>query len=166
MLKSSRDTCKDEINNLFKDLNQSTYRCPLSMKQFLFDQLANRYLKSLLPNKQNFDCWDRAIRLLPFLFECLADENITEDYQFPVHPSLVVIDDRRQPLLDLFFFCLQRYFNEQPIRCELFNEIRLPSLQNTKNRRPAASHKDFSTITNLFSLTNIGFIIMSNRSFT
>ncbi|CAF4814008.1 unnamed protein product, partial [Rotaria sp. Silwood2] len=152
MLKSSTESCKEEIENLFKGLNQSTYRLSLPMKQLLFDKLANLYVESIRHNRIIFDCWERLIILLPLIIECLEDDNHLENYQLPYHPSILTNDNQRQPLIDLFFFHLQRYFNDEIIKCELVNKIMQSKLQNMRIKHPKSAAEIFKKLKDYFLL--------------
>jgi hypothetical protein len=161
MLKSSTESCKEEINNLFKDLNQSSCRLSLPMKQFLFDELANVYLKSIHHNRQTLDCWDRLTKLLPFVIECIGDDNlILENYQLPYHPSIVAIDDQQQPLLDLFFFYLQRSVNDETIKYDFVNKVMQSTLTNIRNMRSiTAATKIFQKLKDYFLIRLIALLL-------
>ncbi|CAF4417015.1 unnamed protein product [Rotaria sp. Silwood2] len=152
MLKSSTESCKEEIENLFQGLNKSTYRLSLPMKQLLFDKLASLYVESIRHNRITFDCWERLIILLPLIIECLQDDNHLEDYQLPYHPSILTNDNQRQPLIDLFFFHLQRYFNDETIKCELVNKIMQSKLQNMRIKRPKSAAEIFKKLKDYFLL--------------
>jgi hypothetical protein len=75
-LKTSHQSCRQEIIYLFKFLNQPTCQLSLPMKQFLFDGLANIYFEStrqngIGTNRQTTDFWDH-ICLLSIIIECLS----------------------------------------------------------------------------------------------
>ncbi|CAF4719416.1 unnamed protein product, partial [Rotaria sp. Silwood1] len=150
MLKSSIESCKEDIENLFKGLNQSTYRLSLPMKQLLFDKLANFYVESKRNNRTTFDCWERLIILLPLIIECLEDDNLLEDYQLPYHPLIIIDNNQRQPLIDLFFFHLQRYFNDETIKCNLLNKIMQSKLQNMRIKRSKLATDIFKKLKDYF----------------
>ena len=141
MLKSSTESCKEEIKDLFIDLNQVSSPLSLPLKQFLFDQLANLYLEPTRHNRPKLDFWDRVIKLLPFTVECITDDTAMEEYQFPYHPSTTIINNQRKPLLDLFFFHLQRYFDDQTIKYEFVNKIMQSTLPNTRNKHATVLFK-------------------------
>ena len=155
MLKSSKQSCREDISNVFKDLNQSKYHLPLPMRQFLFDKLAHLYLERLPHIK---DCWDRLTKLLPFIVECLTDDNSLDQYQLPYHPSIVTLDNRRQPLLDLFFFYLRRSFNDEPIECKFVNKIIQSQLPNFRVRHIEAK-KVFDKLKDYFLLRSTAFLL-------
>ncbi|CAF1248253.1 unnamed protein product [Adineta steineri] len=153
MLRSTTDSCKDEIKHLFQDLNQSTYYLSIPMKQFLFDELANLYL--LEPernNKPKLDCWDRGIKLLPLIIESIGNDDLLKNYHLPYH-SLVLTENNQQPLLDLFFFYFQRSINEQVITTNLMNKIMQSKLSNTRNQRFT------TTVQNIFQQLQIYFLL-------
>ncbi|CAF1380067.1 unnamed protein product, partial [Rotaria sordida] len=159
MLKSSTESCKEEIENLFKGLNQSTYQLSLPMKQLLFDKLANLYIESIRHNRIIFDCWERFIILLPLIIECLEDDNLLEDYQLPYHSSIIIIDNQRQPLIDLFFFHLQRYFNDEMIKCELVNKIMQSKLSNMRIKRLKVAREIFKKLKDYFLLRSTALLL-------
>ena len=137
-LKTSKQSCRQEIIFLLKFLNQSTCQLSLPMKQFLFDELVNIHLEFTRQNriginKQNTDFWDR-INLLPIIIECIADEDL-QYYQLPYHPSVITNDNKKQTLIDLFFFHLRRLVNDEIIKCELINKILLATLPTINDRR-------------------------------
>ena len=51
-----------------------------------------------------------------------VDNNLLEEYQMLYHPLVVDINNQQKPLLDLFFFYLQKFFNDETIKCELVNK--------------------------------------------
>jgi hypothetical protein len=158
MLKSSTESCREEISHLFKDLNQSSYRLLLPLKQFLFDQLANLYLEQ--PNRATLDCWERVHKLLSFIVECVVeDNNPLEEYQLPYHPSITVNNNQRSLLLDLFFFYLERCFNDETIRCEFVTKIMQSALQNTRHRHPIIATKIFNTLKTYFLLRSTALLL-------
>ncbi|CAF1668794.1 unnamed protein product, partial [Adineta ricciae] len=136
MLKSTTDSCKDEIKDLFRDLNQSSFRLSLPMKQFLFDELANSYLlESERPGRGKLDCWDCGIKLLPVIIECIDQhDDVLNNYHLPSHPSMISTDEQRQPLFDLFFFHFQRSVNNELITCSFVNKIIQSKLPNQSSR--------------------------------
>jgi hypothetical protein len=159
MLKSSTESCREEISQLFKDLNQSLYRLSLPLKQFLFDQLANLYLEQ--PNRIILDCWERVTKLLPFIIECIIveDNNPLEGYQLPYHPSIIMNNNQRVPLFDLFFFYLERCFNDQMIKCEFVTKIMQSVLQNTRQRHPAIVADIFKKLKTYFLLRSTALLL-------
>ncbi|CAF1430588.1 unnamed protein product, partial [Rotaria sordida] len=120
ILKASKKSCKQEINYLLNYLNQSTCQLTLTMKQFLFDELAKLSLeytqkKHSVSDKPKFDYCDRIVVLLPIVIECISDEDLPQDYQLLYHPSIVSNNNnelKRQPLLDLLFFHIKRFCND------------------------------------------------------
>ena len=128
ILRSSPKAYREEIISLWKYLNEPTCQLTWPMKQFLFDELANLYLETLRQNRgqQNRsekDIWDRVILLLPMLIECAWNEQSLPKYQVPFHPSVIIGDDQRSTLLDLFFFYLKRSIVNETIHGELVNKI-------------------------------------------
>jgi hypothetical protein len=137
-LKSSNQSCEQEIKYLLKFLNQSTSQLSLSMKQFLFDELANILFKLKRQNrpsgnKQNLDFWER-ICLLPIISESITDVNL-QNYQIPYHPSVITGENQKQILFDLFFFHLKRYANDEIINCQLIHKILMATLPPINDRR-------------------------------
>ncbi|CAF1513265.1 unnamed protein product [Adineta ricciae] len=136
MLKSTTDSCKDEIKDLFHDLNQSSFPLSLPMKQFLFDELANLYLReSERTGRDKLACWNRGIILLPVIIECIDQhDDVLKNYHLPSHPSMISTDEQRQSLFDLFFFHLQRSVNNELITCNFVNKIIQSKLPNQYSR--------------------------------
>jgi hypothetical protein len=131
ILKSSKQSCEQEIKYLFEFLNQPSCQLSLSMKQFLFDELINILFKLRRQNrpgsnKQNMDFWDR-VPLLPIISECITDGNL-QNYQISYHPSIITDTNQKQTLFDLFFFHLKRFANDETINCQLINKILMSSL--------------------------------------
>ncbi|CAF2053256.1 unnamed protein product, partial [Rotaria magnacalcarata] len=151
MLKSCTESCKEEIGNLFIGLNKSSYRLSLPMKQLLFDKLANLYLEYVRQNRPTTDAWDRLKTLLPLTIESLDDENVFNEYQLPYHPSIITDDNnQRQPLIDLFFFYVQRYFHDETIKCNFVNKIMQANLPNTKIKYPKLATEIFKKLKDYF----------------
>ena len=123
-----------EINFLFKYLDQSTCQLSLGMKQFLFDELIHRSLKVKQPNREKPDLWDR-LDFIPTMIECTSDP---ENYQIPSHPSVLPDDEdlsTRPVLLDLYFFHLQRQMTNETITDRLLNKGMMLKLPKIENRR-------------------------------
>ena len=124
MLKATDESYREEIISLFKYLNQPTCPLTLPMKEFLFDELANIYLKYLIQRNQMIkDTWDR-ILLLPTMIQCASDGNSLENYCLPNHSSTVAIQgNTRSTLIELFFSLLKRLMTNEVIHCTLINKI-------------------------------------------
>jgi hypothetical protein len=125
MLKVTDESYRDELISLLKYLNQPTCSLTLPVKEFLFDELANIYLKYLTQRNQvKKDTWDRIVLLLPTMIQCATDGNSLEHYRLPYHPSTAAIEDNtRSRLLDLFFSHIKRLMNDEIIHCTLINKI-------------------------------------------
>ena len=143
LLRSSTDSCEDEIVHLFKELNLNTSRLTLPLKQFLFDQLANLYLQSKRDYQPTIDSWERFIQLLPFVIQSIEEENLPTGYPLAHHPSIINNDQQRIILIDLFFEYIQRYFNDQIIKFEFINKITQSQLPNNRNRIISTLFKQF-----------------------
>jgi hypothetical protein len=106
------------------------------------------------------DCWERVIKLLPFIVECVIDDNNPlEEYKLPYHPSITVNNNQRVPLLDLFFFYLERCFNEQMIQCEFVNKIMQSTLPNTRQRHPTITADIFKKLKDYFLLRSTALLL-------
>ncbi|CAF3288496.1 unnamed protein product [Rotaria sp. Silwood2] len=128
ILKATDDSYRDEILSVFKYLNQPTCPLTLPIKEFLFDELANIYLKYVQRNQIIKDTWDR-ILLLPTMIQCVSDGNSLENYRLPYHPSVVVTQENaRSALLDLFFSHLKRSMTNEVVHCKLINKIMLSTV--------------------------------------
>ncbi|CAF5023175.1 unnamed protein product, partial [Rotaria magnacalcarata] len=126
-------------------------RLSLPMKQLLFDKLANLYLEYVRQNRPTTDAWDRLKTLLPLTIESLDDENVFNEYQLPYHPSIITDDNnQRQPLIDLFFFYVQRYFHDETIKCNFVNKIMQANLPNTKIKYPKLATEIFKKLKDYF----------------
>ncbi len=103
----------DEINYIFKYLNQSLHHWSLPMKQFLFDQLVNLSVQLTQENqpttiefKNSF--LDR-LKFFSTIIDFNTDERSLQNYQLPYHPVVISnINKKERPILiDLFFFHLK-----------------------------------------------------------
>jgi len=149
-------TSTQEINVLFKYLNQPSCQLSLGMKQFLFDELINLSLKF---KKQNPDIWDR-FELIPTMIECTSD---FENYQIPYHPSILPDNhdlQTRPILLDLYFFHLRRQMSTETITLKLMNKGMLLKLPKIENRRlkPIAENV-FKQLKDYFRLKMIALLL-------
>ncbi|CAF3818218.1 unnamed protein product [Rotaria sp. Silwood1] len=122
ILKATNDSYRDEIFSVFKYLNQPTCPLRLPIKEFLFDELMNIYLKYMQQNQMIKNAWDR-ILLLPTMIQCVSDGNSLENYRPPYHPSVVTQENARSTLLDLFFSHLKRSMSNEVVHCTLVNKI-------------------------------------------
>ncbi|CAF4886271.1 unnamed protein product [Rotaria sp. Silwood1] len=122
ILKATNDSYRDEIFSVFKYLNQPTCPLRLPIKEFLFDELVNIYLKYMQQNQMIKNAWDR-ILLLPTMIQCVSDGNSLENYRLPYHPSVVTQENARSTLLDLFFSHLKRSMSNEVVHCTLVNKI-------------------------------------------
>ncbi|CAF1327170.1 unnamed protein product, partial [Didymodactylos carnosus] len=145
ILKASSTLIKQEMNYLFKYLNSQTCQLSLAMKQFLFNEVANIYIERSKPiRKSTSDLTSERISiLLPVIIECLTDiDNIlVQKYQFPYHPS-VENTRQNQTLLDLYFFYVRRYLNDEVIKYDFINKIMLLKIptQIPLAKRPIADY--------------------------
>ena len=155
ILKSSAESYEEEIENLFKNFTQLSHSLSLPMKQFLFDQLANLSLQSAPVYQPTMGCWERLIQLLPLMIECIADENSLQEYRLPYHPSITKNINQRILLLDLFFFYIQRYFNDEIINCEFITKI----MQSTS---PNVPRRTATLVRNIFKLFKDYFLLQTN----
>ncbi len=148
-------TMTQEINFLFKYLNQSTCQLSLEMKQFLFDELINLSFKS----KQDFDIWDR-LDLIPMIIECISDINLFENYQIPYHPSILSDLQTRTILLDLYFFHLRRQMTNETITWKHINKGMLLKLPNIKNNESKSIVENiFKQLKDYFRLKMIALLL-------
>ncbi|CAF0874792.1 unnamed protein product [Didymodactylos carnosus] len=122
ILKATDTSYSEEIFSLFKYLNQPICPLALTIKEFLFDELANIYLKYVQRNQMIKDTWDR-ILLLPTMIRCASDGNSLENYRLPYHPSVINHGNTRSTLLDLFFSHLKRLMTNEVAHCTLINKI-------------------------------------------
>ncbi|CAF1366374.1 unnamed protein product, partial [Adineta steineri] len=134
ILKANDTSYREEIFSLFKYLNQPI--CPLSLtiKEFLFDELANIYLKYLPRNQMVKDTWDR-IHLLPTMIRCVSDGNLLENYRLPYHPSVINQENTRSILFDLFFSYMKRLMTNEVVHCTLINKIIQSTTPTIDNRQ-------------------------------
>ncbi|CAF2244296.1 unnamed protein product [Rotaria magnacalcarata] len=165
-LKTDTQSCKDEINYLFKYLNQSLCHWSLPMKQFAFDQLANLSVQGVQQNrptttqiKNNF--FDR-LKLFSTIVECFSDDNRLQNYQLPYHP--IVIDNRkiqeRPILIDLFFFHLKRHANDATIDTKLIKKLMLLEMPTINSLHPLPSASNiFQQFKGYFSLHFTGLLL-------
>lgn len=122
ILKSTNDSYREEIFSLFKYLNQPTCPLTLAIKEFLFDELVNIYLKYIQRNQLIKDTWDSII-LLPTMIRCASDGNLLENYCLPYHPSVITHGNTPSTLLDLFFSNLKRSMTNEVVHCTFINKI-------------------------------------------
>jgi hypothetical protein len=138
-LKQATQSCTEEINYLFKYLNQSSCRWSLPMKQFLFDQLANLSVQLVQKNRlttiETKKDFSAHFDLFPTIVECVSDETLLQGYRLPYHP--LVIDGSNQKersiLIDLFFFHLTGYVNDELINTKLITKLRLSKILPIKS---------------------------------
>lgn len=129
-IRSIIEQTQKDVLDIFRFFHQSFFRLSMSMKQFLFDGLANILMDIHTKKQSNStprknDVWD-CLRLLPLIVESLPEKNLG-NYRLPYHPSVIPKDHNHQLiLLDLYFFHLQRLVNEESIKHELINKILLP----------------------------------------
>jgi hypothetical protein len=138
ILKSSNQSCEEEIKHLLKFLNPPTCQLSLSMKQFLFDELMNILFKLRRQNRpdanrQKADFWDR-IDLLPIICDCITETNL-QHYRIPYHSSVITDTYQKQTLFDLFFFHLRRISNDEFIHFQLIHKILMSNLPPINDRR-------------------------------
>ena len=132
-----------DILYLFQFFHQPIFRLSMSMKQFLFDGLANILMDLPTQNQSNparrkNDFWDR-LCLLPSIVQSLPENNL-QNYRLPYHPSVLPKDhNHHHILLDLYFFHLQRLIIEEPIKCESINKILLTTTPRVSDRNLRAS---------------------------
>ncbi|CAF4215359.1 unnamed protein product, partial [Rotaria sp. Silwood2] len=167
ILKVSKKSCKQEINYLLNYLNQPTCQLTLTMKQFLFDELAKLSLEynqknQSLSNQPKFDYCDRIVLLLPIVIECISDEDLLQDYQLPYHPS--VVNDKnelkRQSLLDLLFFHIKRFCNDQTNSGELVNKAMMLTPPKIKEKRHVSvAQKVFTQLKDYFRLRSTALLL-------
>ncbi|UJR29383.1 hypothetical protein I4U23_010595 [Adineta vaga] len=126
------------------------------------NQFANLYLEeSERNNRQKLDCWDRGIKLLTLIIDCIGnDELIIQNYHLPYHPSVISIDEQRQPLLDLYFFYLQRSINDEIITCKFVNKIMQSKLPNLRNQRFTNIIQEFFTHLQIYFLVRLTAILL------
>jgi hypothetical protein len=153
-------TNTQEINFLFKYLNQSTCQLSLGMKQFLFDELINLSLKFKQQTKQNPDIWDR-FDFIPIMIECVS--NLENNYQIPYHPSILSNDhdlQTRPILLDLYFFHLRRQMSNENITLKLINKGMLlkPVKIENRNLKPFGENL-FQQLKDYFRLKLIALLL-------
>ncbi|CAF3326320.1 unnamed protein product [Rotaria sp. Silwood2] len=130
ILKTSNQSCINEIKYLFEYLNKTTCQLSLAMKQFLFDELANLFLErkqqnELRQKKSELNPWDRMNILLIIIVECALKNDQIKNYKIPSHPSIVPLVNRQQSqytLFDLLFFYLRRYMNDYVITVEFLHK--------------------------------------------
>ncbi|CAF1245410.1 unnamed protein product, partial [Rotaria sordida] len=135
ILKSIKQPLKQDIYFLFKYLDKLSDQLSLTMKQFLFDELIDIFLRMEQRNKQNFDIWDR-LDIISHLIECTSNVDLFQNYKIPYHPSILSNNNDLQlrPIVfDLYFFHLQHQIVNETITTNLINKgilLRLPKIHN------------------------------------
>lgn len=124
ILKSTtNDSYREGILSLFKYLNQPMCSLAFPIKEFLFDELTDIYLRYIPRHEKMTDTWDRLTLLLPTIIRCAYDGTTLENYSLPYHPSLVTDGSTPALLLDLFFSQLKRLMNNELPRSKFINRI-------------------------------------------
>ncbi|CAF1064818.1 unnamed protein product [Adineta steineri] len=123
ILKTSEQRSQDDINSVFICLDDSRCKWSIPVKQLLFDELID--LTILQSQLEISSVVDRIECLLPIVMQCISDRSRLQDYQIPLHPSIVVQQsyDHRLVLFDLFFFHIERYANENVTNENLIHEL-------------------------------------------
>lgn len=139
ILKSTKQSCQNEIIHLLRYLDEANCRLPWSIKQFLFDELSELSIEQSRmnragPAKPNRDSWDRFLLLLPVMIGCVQNLDLLRNYQVPSHPSVMADAAPRSSLIDLLFFRMKRMMINEVIRCELLNKILQSSTPTVRNR--------------------------------
>jgi hypothetical protein len=150
ILKATDTSYREEIFSLFKYLNQPTCPLALPIKEFLFDELSNIYLKYIQRNRIVKDTWDR-ILLLPTMITCASDGNSLDNYRLPYHPSVINPGNTRSALLDLLFSHLKRSMTNEMVRFTLINKIMQSTAPTTENcQLPPSNEAVFRQIKDYF----------------
>ena len=122
ILRASKQRSQDDINNIFTCLGSSKCKWSIPVKQLLFDELVDLTLVS--SQSVISSVVDRIEYLLPIVITCISNRNLLQDYKIPYHPSIVQKNHGpRLVLLDLFFFHIDQYVNENKINENLINEF-------------------------------------------
>ncbi|UJR16744.1 hypothetical protein I4U23_003644 [Adineta vaga] len=123
ILKTSKQQSQDDINCVFICLGDSKCKWSIPAKQLLFDELIDLTIEQLQLTVSSIV--DRINYLLPIVMQCISNRNRLKDYHVPLHPSVVAQQsyDHRSVLLDLFFFHIDRYANENAIDENLIDEL-------------------------------------------
>ncbi|CAF1535559.1 unnamed protein product, partial [Didymodactylos carnosus] len=152
-----------QIDYLLKYLNEKC-QLRLAMKQFLFDQLSNLIIELKQKtikvfNKQKTDTFSIMKILLPYVVQCLPESTVKDfEYILPYHPSVIKMntDDREKyTLIDLFFFHIRNRLDNEPIKYEFINSIKLSTPPTIRGKRLTA------IVENLYKLMTDYLLIRS-----